>query len=127
MQAQHLKLHILTHRRRHGGIDETHDRHRGGTAMIGEDMLDARAQRVNEAQARERGKRTRRRQPHQRDLDRGGIAQVRPAAELEFGEMTLQLRFPGDEGKDGGKKRGAHAHAALTDSSAKAAAMSARV
>ena len=108
MEAQHLQLHVFAHRRGHVGVDDAHDRHAAGQLGIGEEMVDPGAQRDDELQVGEGGEEARRRPPDQRRLDLGGIAEVRPDAELGRRRRFRERGAPFRGGIDAGTKEEGH-------------------
>jgi len=91
---QHVQHHVLRHAHGEIGIDDAHDRH-VGQIRIGEDVIDAGAQRKDRLQTGQAGKQPARRVPGAGIGDVGGIAEVRrPQPNVAPRRQRAQALFP---------------------------------
>ncbi len=94
VQAEHLGEDIFAHRRHHVRIDQAHDRHVARQSGVIENMIDPGAERGDQLEVGQGGEDAVRRLPHQRHVDRRGVADFGIDAKIEVRHETRELRLP---------------------------------
>jgi hypothetical protein len=91
---QHVQQHVLAHRPGERRIDQPAQRQVPGQGRIVQHGIDPGPQRQDRLQVRQGSQQARRRQPDQRQLDLGRVAEIRVNPHLQAGHLAGELGAP---------------------------------